>query len=487
MRAGKVFRKCFVVVLSCCFAIFILLVMNLYIAKTMLNKDNIYDFVKDADIFSISSKEILTSSNDGTLKESIEKDLYKLDIPVSVTDKVLSSNGINNVVTDYFYDYMNYVLFGSEKSSISRDRIMQVIQTNYYSTMGKNLTDKQIIGLESYVSSLCKDIDSFTLSEIDIESLGIDLGTIRTVAVFVFSSYMLILSLLVILAVYILFMICLGSFRRAIKWIGNIVILDGIIMIILSFLEVRFLSMFINSKGIVNNLAISIVGKNYESLLLGGIVLLLIGIILLIISSVLIRKENKEKSNKLLNDVIISENNKNIKYDKIDKVALEDDFENVTSSVSLLEAGEIPLLLVAGDDKEDELVSDVIPDENILIKGKTLEEDTLLISDEENEMKQDTSYEKKMEDSEEDENEKLDTSFVLEETEEDEEALDEEEPLDISYEELSNEDDDIEIIKVDRDIFMPSEISPVFTFPKKGKDIKVELLEDEEEEEIELL
>ena len=56
---------------------------------------------------------------------------------------------------------------------------------------------------------------------------------------------MLILSLLVILAVYILFMICLGSFRRTIKWIGNIVIFDGIIMIILSFLEVRFLSMFI--------------------------------------------------------------------------------------------------------------------------------------------------------------------------------------------------------------------------------------------------
>ena len=484
MRAGKVFRKCFVVILSCCFAIFILLVMNLYIAKTMLNKDNIYDFVKDADIFSISSKEILTSSNEKTLKESIEKDLSKLDIPVLVTDKILSSKGINNVITDYFYDYMNYVLFGSEKRSISGDRIMQVIQTNYYSTMGKNLTEKQIIGLESYVSSLCKDIDSFTLSEIDIESLGINLNTIRTVSVFVFSSYMLILSLLVILTVYILFMICLGSFRRTIKWIGNIVIFDGIIMIILSFLEVRFLSMFINSKGIVNNLAISIVGKSYESLLLGGIVLLLIGIILLIISSILLKKENKEKSNKLLNDVIISENNKSKMYDKIDKVALEDEFENVTSSVSFLEAGEIPLLLVTGDDKEDTLVSDIVPDENILIKDNTLEEDTLLISDEENETDQEAIHENKMEDNE---NEGLDTSFVLEETEEDEMPRDEEEPLDISYEELANEDDDIEIIKSDRNIFMLNEISPVFTSPKKGKDIKVELLDDEEDEEIELL
>lgn len=484
MRAGKVFRKCFVVILSCCFAIFILLVMNLYIAKTMLNKDNIYDFVKDADIFSISSKEILTSSNEKTLKESIEKDLSKLDIPVLVTDRILSSKGINNVITDYFYDYMNYVLFGSEKRSISGDRIMQVIQTNYYSTMGKNLTEKQIIGLESYVSSLCKDIDSFTLSEIDIESLGINLNTIRTVSVFIFSSYMLILSLLVILVVYILFMMCLGSFRRTIKWIGNIVIFDGIIMIILSFLEVRFLSMFINSKGIVNNLAISIVGKSYESLLLGGIVLLLIGIILLIISSILLKKENKEKSNKLLNDVIISENNKSKMYDKIDKVALEDEFENVTSSVSFLEAGEIPLLLVTGDDKEDTLVSDIVPDENILIKDNTLEEDTLLISDEENETDQEAIHENKMEDNE---NEGLDTSFVLEETEEDEMPRDEEEPLDISYEELANEDDDIEIIKSDRNIFMPNEISPVFTSPKKGKDIKVELLDDEEDEEIELL
>lgn len=487
MRTGKVFRKCFVVILSCCFAIFILLVMNLYIAKTMLNKDNIYDFVKDADIFSVSSKEILTSSNEKTLKESIEKDLSKLDIPVSVTDKVLSSNGINNVITDYFYDYMNYVLFGSEKSSISSERIMQVIQTNYYSKMGKNLTDKQIIGLEIYVSSLCKDIDSFTLSKIDIEVLGVDLGTIRTVSVFAFSSYMLILSFLVILTVYILFMICLGSFRRTIKWIGNIVMVDGIIMIILSFLEVWFLSMFMNSKGIVNNLAISIVGKNYESLLLGGIVLLLIGIILLIISSVLLRKENIEKSNKLLNDVIISENNKNIEYNKIDKVALENEFDNVTSSVSLLEAGEIPLLLVTGDDKEDTLVSDIVPDQNILIKNNTLEEDTLLISDEENEMVKEAIYENKTEDNEEDETDELDTSFVLEETEKEEETFDDAEPLDIAYEELSNEDGDIEIVKNDRDIFMPNEVNPVFTSPKKGKDIKVELLEDEEEEEIELL
>ena len=77
--------------------------------------------------------------------------------------------------------------------------------------------------------------------------------------------------------------------------------------------------MYINNKGIIDNLVITMVNNSFENLLFYGIALIIVGIILLIICSVLSKKERKENSDVLLNSTIENEikNNKISSYDII--------------------------------------------------------------------------------------------------------------------------------------------------------------------------
>ena len=71
MRAVKLLGKVFAVILSCVFACFLLFVMYVLIAKTMLTEESIYNYVIDTNVFT-------SPSNNGernSLKQGIVSDL----------------------------------------------------------------------------------------------------------------------------------------------------------------------------------------------------------------------------------------------------------------------------------------------------------------------------------------------------------------------------------------------------------------------------
>ena len=134
--------------------------------------------------------------------------------------------------------------------------------------------------------------------------------------------------------------------------------------------------MYINNKGIIDNLVITMVNNSFENLLFYGIALIIVGIILLIICSVLSKKERKENSDVLLNSTIENEikNNKISSYDiikennelEMEKVSLDKiPEEKIVNKVYIKENKEIPKIIIEGNDFEKSDKVSVKPNQDI--------------------------------------------------------------------------------------------------------------------------
>ena len=278
--------------------------------------------------------------------------MKKFDIPASVTVKTLESNNISRVISRYAYDYTRYVLYNKGAPSLDNDEIVRIFNNEYKSATGDDLSNIQVKKLKEYVSSTEMKLDDSVPSVGDLQVYVVDIYNLRLVNDFVSSDYMLIVFGVFILSFYTLIAICLWSKLRAFKWIGIVSMIDGFVLIISSFLEVRLLSMFINKNGVFENLAITVASKNFGSLLLAGIVLIVVGIVFLIICALLMKKEHKVDSDKLLDSVIKSEISSMDKGDSLDSdgdVSKDDDFvkENEINNI-------------------DEKINDNLSDKNVL-------------------------------------------------------------------------------------------------------------------------
>lgn len=370
MRAVKLLGKVFAVILSCVFACFLLFVMYVLIAKTMLTEESIYNYVIDTNVFTSPSN----NGEKNSLKQGIVSDLKKFDIPASVTVKTLESNNISRVISRYAYDYTRYVLYNKGAPSLDNDEIVNIFNNEYKSTTGDDLSDIQVKKLKEYVSSTEMKLDDSVPSVGDLQGYGVDIYNLRLVNDFVSSDYMLIVFGVFVLSFYTLIAICLWSKLRAFKWIGIVSMIDGFVLIISSFLEVRLLSMFINKNGIFENLAITVASKNFGSLLLAGIVLIVVGIVFLIICALLMKKEHKVDSDKLLDSVIKNEISSMDKGDSLDS---DGDVSKVDSSFKDDEVNDIDEKINDNnvlEEKNDDKVSDdkdTIEDDNRNVASET--------------------------------------------------------------------------------------------------------------------
>ncbi len=370
MRAVKLLGKVFAVILSCVFACFLLFVMYVLIAKTMLTEESIYNYVIDTNVFTSPSNNVERNS----LKQGIVSDLKKFDIPASVTVKTLESNNISRVISRYAYDYTRYVLYNKGAPSLDNDEIVNIFNNEYKSTTGDDLSNIQVKKLKEYVSSTEMTLDDSVPSVGDLQGYGVDIYNLRLVNDFVSSDYMLIVFGVFVLSFYTLIAICLWSKLRAFKWIGIVSMIDGFVLIISSFLEVRLLSMFINKNGIFENLAITVASKNFGSLLLAGIVLIVVGIVFLIICALLMKKEHKVDSDKLLDSVIKNEISSMDKGDSLDS---DGDVSKVDSSFKNDEVNDIDEKINDNnvlEEKNDDKVSDdkdTIEDDNRNVASET--------------------------------------------------------------------------------------------------------------------
>ena len=492
MKAVKFLGKFLAVILSCLFAIFLLLIMYIFIAKTMLNEDSIS---------------------------------YYIGIPISVTDKVIDSASLNNVLTQYGYDYIDYVLYSNNRPVFDTDKVVNIVNNNYAARKGHNLSDKQLSSLNSYVMKLESKLDDTLPSVSELYDMGVNVYILRIIANFSSSNYIWIVFLMFSITFYSLIALCLWNKSKAFKWTGFIVLIDGMLLIISSFLEVRLFSMVVNGRGIIDNLVVTILGKNFENLLLFGIGFIVLGIIFLIICANFMKKEQQENSDKILDTVIKEETllgkepisgdldvspNKGEITGVIDKVILETiDDKDPSSSVLVIKDDEIPVIDVMGNDFESKDNDIIVPDEKLF-------NDKDVVSDDGNDEKEVNIGEESLSDDSSDEDKDIeivndnnsdaildDDSLdnddsedvktldvvVMDSASEEDGSIDEPLPLNSldDYEEL---DDSInkDIIPFNDKVSVPVEVKLDVISPKKGKGADFEDIEVlDNDDEIELL
>ena len=132
MKAVKFLNKFFAIIFLIAFSILILLMMLIGIAKTMFTEESISKYVVNANIFNSPTSKILGENDNNTLKESISNKLLEMKIPEEVTERVLYSNELNDVITNYAYEHINNILFDTNKETIANEKIINIIQNKYF-------------------------------------------------------------------------------------------------------------------------------------------------------------------------------------------------------------------------------------------------------------------------------------------------------------------------------------------------------------------
>lgn len=517
MKAVKFLGKFFAIIFLIAFSILVLLMMLIGMAKSMITEENISKYIVSSNIFTSTSGEIL-GDNNNTLKQAISNKFLEMEISERVTESVLSSNEFNDVLTSYVYSYINNLLFSSEREKLDNNKIVSIVQDKYYEVEGVNLNDAQLVMLNDYVSDLCLKVYDFTPALNELEGLGINVDVLKFVSSICYFKYIWFCLGAFVLLLYILIAICFWSKLKAFKWCSNILIIDGVILVITSFLEVKFFSMFVNSKGIIDSLVLTIANKSFENLLFYGIALMILGIILLIICAVILKKERKEDSDALLNSVIEEEVSakktledhriknsdelektlNNLEKIEIEKVLLDKiSDKKITDKVVTLKDEEIPKIVIEGEDFEKSDVDDVKPNEDIFVSNESVlaEETNEKINSDLSEVSDVTEFVEPLEKEKEEtkEEEEVKEFEIIDSGEDDieKEVITFDEKID--YEEISDEKEE-KVIKKDVKVFPIEEIKLDITSPKKGKNIefkdtilKDSLKTDEDEEEIEIL
>lgn len=543
MRAVRFLGKFVAFLLTALFGVLFTLFIAVLFVRNIISYEVIDSSVRDFDILSVTSKEV-SYNGDKTIREQISEELLGVGVSLEVINGFFESEEIYDIVTDYSYNYINYVLFGGSKPILSESKMVSIFEKQY-NLYGYDFNEKRN-EIVTYVSLFCDELNSLIPSVVDIDNMGYDVGIVRKVVDMIFSNELLISLVFTLVLFYIFIAVCLWSKIRALKYITLPIILEGIIILVLNVSEVKFMERFVNSQGIVDSLILNIFSNGVNKFLVLGIALIIIGLILLIVSVILMKK-SKKRSNELLDDVIREEVVKSgAKYDlrahiatsdedidKIDNTMTNLNFEEkdvkeelkveidnkavnkveYNEKVIVTENGEVDKIEITSDIETSEIpvvLPFVIKEENKNDKEIGSNESLPVVANEVRELEVvdkkeilpvvseglDSSMEivevndEEIESSVQEEVSNVTEEIIIEDVSEEDydSEFKKEDASNIDFVEM---DEDIEEIVVNKDleVKVPNSVEVEVVSPKKGNDIKVDLStsEEPEEEEIEFL
>ncbi len=306
MGANKVIGKIFASIFTIIFAILCLSFVYVFMVRNLATYENVSNYVSDANIFDCSSYEVLPRKDASTLREAIGKDLFEIGIPRLVVDDILDSDEVHKIITDYTYGYVRYVVYNESKPMFSTDDFVKVVENKYFLSTKKRLSEDQKTEVTKYVIEFSAKLDKGTFDKSELNEI-VNIDTIRVLLTSVSSKLAIIVLSLVLLFMLVLVSICLLNIVKGIRWCAKAILVDGILLIVTSLLEVRVLIMFINSKGIVDSLLISVIENQFGNLIICGAIFIIVGVIFLIITGVLLKKQHNKNSDAILDNVIANE------------------------------------------------------------------------------------------------------------------------------------------------------------------------------------
>lgn len=214
----------------------------IYSGKSMLNKENLSNYIKSSNILNIDINVIFNLEESGmTLKEKIYNLGIESNIPEKIMEDILKSEEINIILGDFFNETIYYLIDEREKPQLSNDAVTKML-------------DLACASLEDHINIMMseEDLKSYVL---DFEEKLMDIVPERQVMIGVlpvsiiksllnFNTIYLVALIFVILILLVIF---LWSFYKPIKYLGTCLLINGIIFVILGSLN-NFFSQLVLSQ-----------------------------------------------------------------------------------------------------------------------------------------------------------------------------------------------------------------------------------------------
>ena len=230
--------------ISCSILIFLLIVVLvfLYSGKSLVNRENLSNYIKNAEILNMDINVIFNLEESGiTLKEKIYQLGLESNIPEVVLDDIVSSEEINIIFGDFFSNTIDYLVNGVEKPQLSNDSINKLLEVANISLEDHINLMLEREQLEIYIRDFCNKLTDIVPER--QEAIGnLPITSIRTFLNFNQTYlYLMIVVLLVIVT------LCLWSIYKPIKYLAIPMISSGVMFAILGSMN-NFINNYVISN-----------------------------------------------------------------------------------------------------------------------------------------------------------------------------------------------------------------------------------------------
>ena len=275
-------RKAFAISSSILIFLLIIALVFLYSGKSLVNRENLSDYIEDAEILNMDVNVIFNLEESGiTLKEKIYQLGLESNIPENVLEDIIRSKEINIIFGDFFSNTINYLVNGLDKPQLSNDSINKLIEVANISLENHiNLIMEQA-QLEEYVRIFCNKLTDIVPERYEV------IGDLPITSIQMFLNFDQTYLYLIIIILLVIIMFCLWSIYKPIKYLAIPMIVSGVMFAVLgsmnNFINDYVISNLEGLKPLISPLVtilLTVIFKNGVLVSFSGIFLLIVYVVI---------------------------------------------------------------------------------------------------------------------------------------------------------------------------------------------------------------
>ena len=290
MKVVKGFGLFLAFILSVIFFILLTVSSIALFIRNASTKEQITKYIESADVYNVKSSDIFGTGNT-TLEEAIKEELKKNNLTTTIVDEIIEKKSFTNLLGDYTYRYVDYILKDSEKPILTKNDLLEVVNIptlEYH--FGRSLTEKE----KEYFNKTIDDI-ILSLNEQIIDRNNFITDDIDEIIGYIYHEKLNTYLIVSFIITFILFFILTFSFYKPFMFLSLPFVIFGMILSIISIILKVLINFVINANGTVEHIIKNVCSVITFDILKIGLIYVVVGIVLYIIYKILKKILYKEE------------------------------------------------------------------------------------------------------------------------------------------------------------------------------------------------
>lgn len=290
MKVLKGFGLFLAFILSIVFFILLSIFSIVFFVRNATTKEQITKYIESADVYNVKSSDIF-GNGDTTLEEAIKEELKKNKLTTTIVDEIIEKKSFTNLLSDYSYRYVNYIVKNGEKPVLTESDLLQVVNIptlEYH--FGRSLTVKE----KEYFDKTIDDI-VLSLNEQIIDRNEFMTENIDEVIGYIYHEDLKTYFIIGVVITLVLLIVLTFSFYKPLLFLSLPTVILGMILSVISIVLKVIINFVIKANGTVEHIIKNVFNEVTFDILKMGLIYVFIGIVLYIIYKILKKVLYKEK------------------------------------------------------------------------------------------------------------------------------------------------------------------------------------------------